>query len=536
MSAFTQGDEIYFRGERVGVSTAKGWTLSTATSPRGLASSNGLRIGPEGDLYVVSAFGSEVGAIGIDSGEMRIVADHNIGVATPDDLDFDSAGVLYMTECMDERVSAIQKGEFSVVADDLPGANGITIFEDRIFVTECRLQGRLLEVFTDDRPSKPLADGLELPNGMCVGPDRQIYFVLVYAGKIVRVPVDGGGVETFADGLEVPSSVRLGPDGWIWVTQGHTGEVTRVDPATGERETVATTRPGIDNLEISADGRLFLSYYIDGQVVEVLSGGGLRELVPPGLLSPYGIAFHDDALYVADGMKIATISASGEVVPGAKYTDEGFPGYLIGLASGAAGLHCTVSSGAVSIFDPETIESQVLAEGLSEPRGIALGEDGTAAVAEAGAGRVVDIAPDGSRDTVASGLGLPAGVAIDADGTRWVTDEDRGELLKIRDREATRVAGDLSHPQGVAVVDSRVFVLEAGAARLTVRSTDGGDGTVVAEGLPVGAGMDRVKPPLGGMPELLPGPLRPFAGVVAGPDGRILVSADRIGSVLTFEA
>jgi hypothetical protein len=55
----------------------------------------------------------------------------------------------------------------------------------------------------------------------------------------------------------------------------------------------------------------------------------------------------------------------------------------------------------------------------------------------------------------------------------------------------------------------------------------------IATGLPVGAPPGVVPKPLKGMP-LFSGPQGPFAGIAAGPDGTIYVSADADGSVLAL--
>lgn len=513
------------------------WRLARMTQPRGLASANGLRIGPEGALYVVSAFGSEIARLDPDAGTFSIVSPRGDGIASPDDLAFDSSGLMFVTECMDARVSALDsRGQTRIVADELPGANGITVSKDRIFITECRPSGRLLEVFDDGRRPSLMAENLALPNGMCVGPDERIYFVQVYSGEIVRMPVDGGAREVFASGLEVPSSVRLGPDGWIWCSQGHTGEVTRLDPASGQRETAAQARPGIDNLDISPDGRLFLSYYIDGQVIEVSAENGTRELVPAGLLAPYGLAWLDGTLHVADGMKSATVARTGEVEVGGKFTDEGFPGYVIGASACGALLCVTTTDGRVSLYDPSAGRSEVLVEGLHEPVGIAALPDGVAVAAEAGRGRVVEVRADGSIAVLAQNLGRPVGVAVAPDGSCFVSDEKDGKVLRITQAgDVMVVRGDLQHPHGLAVHEDTVYVLEAGAQNLLALPVAGGGGESIASDLPVGAGGGKVHAPLGGLPELVPGPMSPFAGLAADPEGCLYVGADAVGAVLVLE-
>ena len=52
---------------------AAGWQLTHLAPPSGLFGANGMRFGPDGRLYVVQAFGSQVSAINTDSGICQTV-------------------------------------------------------------------------------------------------------------------------------------------------------------------------------------------------------------------------------------------------------------------------------------------------------------------------------------------------------------------------------------------------------------------------------------------------------------------------------
>ncbi|MGH3634663.1 MAG: SMP-30/gluconolactonase/LRE family protein, partial [Mycobacterium sp.] len=58
-------------------------------------------------------------------------------------------------------------------------------------------------------------------------------------------------------------------------------------------------------------------------------------------------------------------------------------------------------------------------------------------------------------------------------------------------------------------------------------------GCTIASALPVGAPAGVVPKPLKGMPPFS-GPQGPFAGIAAGPDSTLYVSADADGSLLAF--
>src|SRR5579864_68321 len=134
------------------VRVAAGWQCAQLTPPSALFGANGMRIGPDGRLYVAQAFGSQISAIDLNSGAVSVVSPQGGSIVGPDDLAFDSKGTLYATEVMSARVCARSpNGDVRIIADNVTGANGITIHQDRIFMDECRPDGRLWELFADGR-------------------------------------------------------------------------------------------------------------------------------------------------------------------------------------------------------------------------------------------------------------------------------------------------------------------------------------------------------------------------------------------------
>jgi len=164
--------------EAKGPQAAPGWQLTHLVSPSGLFGANGMQFGPDGRLYVAQAFGSQISAIDITSGSCEPISPVGGPIVAPDDLAFDSHGVMYVTEVMNARVCArMPNGDTRIVSDGLPGANGITVWRDRVFMDECRPQGRLFELYPQSgQAPRLIADNLPLPNALMVGPDNCIYF------------------------------------------------------------------------------------------------------------------------------------------------------------------------------------------------------------------------------------------------------------------------------------------------------------------------------------------------------------------------
>jgi sugar lactone lactonase YvrE len=516
---------------------AAGWQLTHVAPPSGLYGANGMQFGPDGRLYVVQAFGSQVSAIDTSTGACQTVSPVGGPIVAPDDLAFDSRGVMYVTEVMNGRVTArTPDGQTRVIADNVPAANGLTAYQDRLFMDECRPGGRLFEVYPDGRAPRQIADNLPLPNALSVGPDGQLYFPEIAAGEIWRVPLEGGTPQRFLAGLEVPTAVKFDRNGLLTTTQARSGEILKVDIQSGAKTTVGKVRPGIDNFAVDKDNRLFISYFIDGGVSEILNEGRERTLVPAGLVGPFGLALGAEGiLYAADGLSLAAVTLDGKCSRAGMFLQEGFPGFLRGLAPGPGGaLYATTSAGSVVSYHPGTRTSQVLASGFNELFGIARTSDGAVVVAEAGGGRVLRINLAGEVTVLARGLGRPSGIAVADDGSCYVSEESRGRVVKVNGGIATLVEG-LQKPHGVALAGGQLFVLDTGSKELLAVSLATKQRQTLATNLPVGAPPGVAAKPLLGIPELMPGPLSSFSALTIGSGGTVYIAGDGEGSVLALK-
>lgn len=519
-----------------GPQAAAGWRISHLSPPSGLFGANGMRFGPDGKLYVVQAFGSQVSAIDPETGASQTVSPVGGPIVAPDDIAFDSHGTMYVTEVMSSRVSArTPNGQTHVIADNVPAANGITCYQDRLFMDECRPGGRLFELYPDGRTPRLLADNLALPNALSVGPDEHLYFPQIAAGEIWRVPLSGGTPQRFTDGLAIPTAVKFDQKGRLTTTQAGNGEILKIDIQSGAKTKVAKVRPGIDNFAIDPTNRLFISHFVDGGVAEILDNGQERVLVTAGFLGPWGlVAGLDGSVFASDGMSVVTITQDGARSRPGMLLDEGFPGFTRGLAAGPGGnLLMTTSSGNVAAYHPGTRASQIFASGLNELLGIGYAPDGSCIVAEAGAGRVLKVNTKGEVSTVASGLGRPAGVVVASNGACCVSDESGGRVVQINGGVSTVLDG-LHKPQGLALLGDQLLILDVGSRELISFSLSTKQRQTLASNLPVGAPPGITPKPLPGIPDLIPGPLSPFAGVAVGSDGAIYIAGDGEGSVLAL--
>ncbi|MCK9563592.1 MAG: SMP-30/gluconolactonase/LRE family protein [Bacteroidales bacterium] len=527
------------RGEFGGaVDLAEGWSLARFTPASRLYGANGLRTGPDGRIYVAQVSGSQISAIDVATGEVETISPMGGAIVAPDDLVFDNDGNLFATEITEGRVSMLSPdGRVRVVYGDLPCANPITFHQGRLFAGECRPGGRIMELDLDSGTPRVLVDNVPMPNAMAVGPDGMLYFPVMEANEIWRVSLQGGTPERVAGELGVPDAVKFDADGNIVTTQAASGQVLRINPRTGARTVLANLAPGLDNLTFVGD-RLFVSSF-SGEITEILHDGACRSLLPAGLNGPLGMAVGDGGeLVVADGPYCyCLVPGESPRVAGMLFTP-GSPGYTRGIAAAGPGEYVvTTSAGQVSRWWPAQQRSEVLAQGFDRLFGVAVTVDGVAAFVEAGAvdegeGRLFSVS-SGQVEQLASGLSEPKGVAITADRTCFVAEEGKGRVVRPAGNGLETVLDDLDKPQGLLLLDNRLYVVDVGAKALVEYDLERKARRTIATGLPVGAPAGVTPKFLRAFPPLS-GSMGPFAGIAAGRDGVLYVSADGDGSIMAL--
>jgi len=513
-------------------SAMPGWAVAYAQKPSPLIGANGIRLGPDGRLYVAQAFGSQISAVDVTTGTIDTIVPINGDILHPDDLAFDSQGTLYATEIETGRVNArLSDGTTRVIGDGLVFPNGITIHNDRIFMDEFRQGGGMYELYLDGRPRRLICDNLPMPNALCLGPDGYIYFPAVGVSEVWRVHVDGGQPQKFAGDIPMPIAVKVDAHGFVYVPSAMTGEVWKIDSKTGARSRVGVTRPGIDNIAFGKAGELYVSQCTDGGVTVFSENGDQRVLVDSAMLGPWGMGrARDGGVWVADGLSTGRIEPNG-TVRRLSNIGHAFPGFLRGIAESADGtLIASNSAGEVVRFRPGG-DRLVLASGIGQVMDIAEMSDGSIVACDADNGMLLTIKGKECAAT-AKNLGRPTGLDAAPDGGVYVTDTEGGRLLHVKEEHVAVVATGFMEPHGVVCRGDKAIVVDCGAKSLVAVALQGGAMDIIALNLPVGAPKGVVPNILKEIPASLPGPIVPFADVAAGGDGTLYVSGDGDRSIL----
>lgn len=515
------------------IQLADGWALQRLTEPSRLFGANGLRTGPDGRIYIAQVAGSQISALDIESGDVETISAKGSDIVAPDDVAFMPNGDMYITEYYDGRVSVREaNGSTRLLRDDLPGANGITTHQGRLFVNECRIGGRLMELSLDGGAPRVLADELTMPNGMEVGPDGKLYWPQIGTNDIWRIDLEGGEPERVAGDLGAPDAVKFDKDGFIVSTQVASGQVLRIDPRSGDRTVLAQLSPGLDNLTFAGD-RLFVSSFT-GQVTEILANGDTKAALPDGLTWPLDLTTGaDGTVYIADGTFLLSLAPGGELTVLGMLFSPGWPGYIRGLHSvGDGEFIVTSSEGQVSRYRPATAESELLVDGLGQLYGVAVDRNGAIATTDIADGKVYTVA-DGKADEVASGLAQPIDVAFAADGSLLVSESGAGRIVRVTGSGTDTIVDGLETPHGILVHEGKLLIVDVGAKTLVSVDLETKAREIVASNLPVGAPEGVTPKPLLGIAPFS-GPQGPFAGIAVGPDGTLFISGDAEGSVIAL--
>lgn len=518
----------------VDAKAAKGWQLARISGPSRLYGANGLRVGPDGRIFVAQVAGSAVSAVDPDSGAIEIISPMNGNIVAPDDLVFDDDGNLYSTEITLGRVSVrTAKGDYRVLTDNMPCANPITLHQGHLYAGECRPDGRIMELDRNTGATRIILDKVPMPNAFEIGPDGLLYFPVMGANEIWRVNPAGGTPEVVATELGVPDSVKFDSAGFIISTQVASGQVLRINPANGEKTVLAQLTPGLDNCAL-LDGRIFVSN-ISGQLTEIDSNGSIRDIAADGLQWPMGLALNaDDLLYIADGAFAYTLKPNEPRNLAGMLFTPGYPGFNRGVcAHPEGGWLITTANGDVAHFHPAAGASEMIASGFDRLMGVGISRGGAIVFAEYGTGHV-HVNDKGITRALVTGLQKPVDIAFSTDDECYVSDSASGTVSKITRGHNDVILDGLSQPEGIACYQDALYIADVGTRELIEVNLNTGKQTIIAQRLPIGGppGTDRRQ--LGAVGNLS-GPMHAFTGLAVDSGGTLYLAGDAEGSVIAIE-
>jgi len=522
------------------------WTVRPLVHGTAIQSTNGIDVGPDGNLWIATVFGREIVVVNRHSGAILHRLGPADGVETPDDLVFGPDGLLYWTEPFTGKVGRLESdGTVTTIAQLPLGANPLAFnAEGRLFVAVVIFNDALYEVDPQGvEAPRLILSGLGNLNGFAFGPDGLLYAPQGSTLSVVRIDVDAGTVESAATGFGFAASVDFDSQGRLYVNDSGAGEIVRIDLASGAREVFATLPTGVDNITFDGEDRLYATQLIDSSITEIRPDGQTRLIHRPGMSIPGGLATvpagpsgQHDELWVADFFSLRAFGdTSGRQLRELRSVPivgvRTIPNTVAVDADGSRFVLSAWLGNAVQVVDRATGAPSLTLFDFAAPLN-AIFFQGDLVVAELATGSVVraPIANPSQRTVLASGLLVPAGLAATPDEL-WATDHLSGTLLQLWGGGQVLapprvVASSLALPEGLAVLpDGDLVVVEAGAGRVSRVDPASGAVSTIADGLELGT------PP----PPLVAPPTWHFNGVAVGSGGALFVTGDRANVIYKLQ-
>ncbi|MFE4503222.1 hypothetical protein ACFRFQ_25485 [Rhodococcus sp. NPDC056743] len=512
-------------------SAASGWTLETVREPSRLFGANGVRLHADGRLWISELVGEHLSAWDADNDVLSNASPMGSELRGPDDIAFDSEGIVYAAETMNGRITGLRAdGTYFVLVDECPAVNGITVdpVTDKLYVDEMREGGRVLEIDKHERNKvRVIAENLDWLNALEMGPDRRLYMPQVFAGTVLAVDPESGAIETVVDGLAHPTAVKFAPDGRLVVAQASIGEVTAVDLSTGEWTRLVSLEPGVDNFDIDERGYIYVSNFVEASVARYsMETGELDKVLSAGsFLGPYQIASATEGFVAADHGSVCRVDREGNLARLSRLLlDQPFVavgiaevgGVLVALTQAGEVFRRDDSGDWVKIYGSlDGANSEYFGQDSDGVNAIGVG-DGRLLVGMRH-GDVVVLELDGTV-TSRKPSGLATITGISGDGSAIVvSDETAGSVLVLGEGEP-RMLNGFKRPQGVALTEDYVVVADQGERQIVCVSRDGERRGAVAVDLPLG------------LPRLQADDGR-RSSVTIDKDGSIIVGCDGDGSI-----
>ncbi|WP_407187137.1 hypothetical protein [Bradyrhizobium centrosematis] len=377
---------------------------------------NGFEFGPDDKLYGPLWFKGQLAKVDVDKAELTVVAD---GFKVPAAVNFDSKGNLFVVDTALGQLVRVdpKSGSKTMVAQLKPSLDNLAIDDkDRIYVSNMADNG-IQEVDPATGQARQIIIGkLALPGGIGVTSENgkdTIHVADVFAYRTV----DG--------------------------TTGEVSEKARMHAAgtTLEYPMSATAR----------DNDVVLSSWFTGTVQVIDAKTGATRDMLHGFKAPHdAIVLADGSILVAELGTKSLVKVSGEHGKDRTTLVSGLEG-PVGLVRGKADeVYVTDAfAGTVSRIDGNG-EKTVVAKELKMPEGLARASDGTLIVAEVGAKRLIEIAPESGKITeVAANLpiglpgapgglptNIPTGVAVGGTGAIYFSSDIENAIYKVTKKKS----------------------------------------------------------------------------------------------------
>ncbi|MDP9794161.1 sugar lactone lactonase YvrE [Catenuloplanes nepalensis] len=356
--------------------------------------------------------------------------------------------------------------------------------------------------------------------------------------------------------LRGSNGAAFGPDGRLYVAQFLAGQISAVDVRTGDVEVVVPPGGPVqspDDLAFAPDGTMYIIDTVPGRVWRRTADGTIT-LVTDQVRLPNGIAFAGERLFVnemtRDG-RLLELRAGDEP---AVLTGGLAVGNAMQLGPDGHLYYPHMLTGEVHRVSPDGGAPELVAAGVHQPVAVRFDLAGTLLVLSRGAEGIVtriDLHGSGDRTIVTSGITGLDNAAFDAENRMFVTSFASGGLSELHPDGRTREIAPrgLTGPYGITV-DLGGTVHAADHYRLARAQGPDADVATTAllhfvHGVAADGDLLHLTSQYGqvntyhqttGTVRMRATGLDAPLGIVAGPDGTLIVAESGAGRVLTIDA
>ncbi len=360
-----------------------------------------------------------------------------------------------------------------VVSDEVPGAEAIACTRERAFVT-LPAADKVVSVSLSDGTLSVVSEDVELPTGIALGRDS-LYVESGESGQVLEL--EPGHPESRRVLLETGAP---GASGLLCVLETEVDALLpglQVGPFTLGVPPSGVANPSTGQVAFAAKPAVVVTNLVDGSVTSARVNAAGKRLVEPSLTPAGSLRYELESRVFACGFTQAELDPAGQVVHApllrAIYSPaEPALGVVDSALDADGNVYYSLTAGG-RVVTGWGNSLRTLAEGLSDPAGIAVNNEGVVFVCETGAGRVSTLLGGGEILPVGTDLGRPVDLAFLPGLGIAVVDED-GRLLLLGADGPRLLRADLARPVAVTrLPDGDLAVVEAGADRVVRLAPDG---------------------------------------------------------------
>jgi uncharacterized protein (TIGR03437 family) len=384
------------------------------------------RVTPAGVISVFAGTGT-AGYAG-DGGDATMAQ-----IAYPAGLTTDPLGNLYIADSGNNCVRRVWYGAISTVAVNVPSPTGVAVdaLGHLYAASSSAISGtaavspaglNVVMVAAEDVASDP---GGTLYLAVQQSVQKQVGGTVTTLAGCSNCPGYGDGGPASVALLDGPVALAIDTGGNVYIAEQN-GNRIRTVAAKGTIATSAGAVSAPSGVAVDSSGSVDFSELNNNRVRRISAGDVLSTVVDSLNLPTCVRVAQDGSLYVCDGGngRILKVSTAGVV---STYATAAQPAGLAVASDGSI----FVSSGSQVVQISGAGVSNVVADGLSNPAGLALLSTGELVIAESGKNRVLELGAAGAVTVLASGLNNPQDVAVDAAGDILIADTGNNRVAEL---------------------------------------------------------------------------------------------------------